>query len=92
MLTEDDVRASERRSELARNILENPIYVNAWNLIQERIYEAFCECPTSNKELLIELRLTQSILKNLKQDFENVLKQGAIDKMTFDANKEDKVV
>lgn len=92
MINEDDVLRSERRSEQARNILENPIYVDAWKKIEERVYEAFKECPTHDSAGLVQIRLTQSILLNLKRDFEEVLNQGKIDRMTFDANKEDKVV
>lgn len=87
-----DLFEAERRAEQAKVLLEHPLLIEAWKTIDEQLYEAFCDTSTSDKNSLVHIRLTKSILDGVKRHIENYIVSGEVTKMTFLEQQEDKVI
>lgn len=91
-ITESDVRESERRANLAKNILNNQVFIDAWSFIDRQLYDGFCSCPTNDLNSLQQIRLTKSVADAFRGYLENLIQSGEMIKMTFDEIVNDKVV
>lgn len=91
-VTEDDVVASGRRAELAQQILDNPIYKDAFKELKIRTFEAFSECPTSDINTLQHIRLTMTVVTKLESFFKSVMLDADATKEAFEALINDKVI
>jgi hypothetical protein len=43
---------------------------------EKHLFEAFCQCPTNNKEMLLDIKLQQNALTSLKEHFESFITTG----------------
>ena len=91
-ITEDDVVFAGRRAELAQQILDNPVYQDAFKELKIRTFEAFSECPTSDINTLQHIRLTMTVVTKLESFFKSVMINADAAKEAFEALLNDKVI
>ncbi len=92
MITQNDLFESERRAEEARVLLEHPLFIQAWEDIEGQCYEAFCTTPTHDTESLAHIRLTKSIIDNVKAHISQYMITGQNMRLSFEEQQNDKVI
>ena len=65
-------------AELASQLLANPVFKNAFEILDRAVYEAFCATDSCDVDQLQAIRMQQSLLKQLKSSFENLVENGKI--------------
>jgi len=87
-----DVALAKSRADLAERLLNNPIFKEAFDFLDKQVYTAFCTIPTNNIDALMHVRLTKSVIDNLKEYIQSVIVTGKQTELTFKILNEDKVI
>ena len=65
-----------RRGELARQVIENEIYAEAWQSVRDGIISAWESAPIRDKEGQNELKLMLKLLTDVRRNIETVMNTG----------------
>lgn len=65
-----------RRGDMARQIIENPIYSEAWQSVRDAIISAWESAPIRDKEGQNELKLMLKLLTDVRRNVETVMQTG----------------
>lgn len=82
----------EERERNAKAIVDNPVWIEAWQETEKRLFEAFCDTPTNEIEELTQIRLTHSVLVAIKGRIESHMFTGEQMRLSNLENEEDKVI
>lgn len=91
-ITEFDVGRANRRAELAKSVLDNPLFKETMERIKVQCFEAFATLKTSDTEGLIHVRLTMSVINNVERYFQQVMLDADAAQEAFEAIINDKVI
>ncbi|MHA2309315.1 MAG: hypothetical protein ACXABJ_08560, partial [Candidatus Heimdallarchaeaceae archaeon] len=83
-MEQSDLFEAERRATQAKGILESPIWIEAWQVIEQQLYEGFCDTPTHDTESLTHIRLTKSIMDSVKAHIEQHMITGQTMRLAFE--------
>lgn len=67
-----------RRGELARQVTENEVYIEAWNSVRDGIIQAWESAPIRDKEGQAELKLMLKLLTDVRRNVETVMNTGKL--------------
>jgi hypothetical protein len=70
----------KQRSELAKNILENPVFVDACNQIQNDLYGEFVNSPARDSEGREKIYLMNKMLNVLLGNIKSVMETDKLNK------------
>lgn len=73
-----------RRGDMARQIIENPIYSEAWQSVRDGIIWAWESAPIRDKEGQNELKLMLKLLTDVKRNVETVMQTGKLAKIQIE--------
>lgn len=66
-----------RRSDQAKDLLNNPLYIEAVNVMQAAMFAEFEDTKLSEEDKRHELWQRMQLMKQFKGRFESIVKQGA---------------
>jgi len=91
MKEEIAVKNDITRADQAKDLINNPLYIEAMNLIEAAIYAEFRDTKLESNDLRHELWQRMQVLKLFKGRFENIIKHGKRAEQTLDLiNKQPK--
>jgi hypothetical protein len=64
------------RSGKAKALLENPLFLEAFQTVEAAIHDKWASIPTHNEKAAHELKLMLSVLKNVRRAVEKVAQEG----------------
>ena len=70
----------KQRSELAKNVLENPVFVDACNQIQNDLYGEFVNSPARDSEGREKIYLMNKMLNVLLGNIKSVMETDKLNK------------
>ena len=73
-----------RRGEQARQVIENEIYVEAWQKLRDGIIHMWETCPIRDKEGQHELKLELKLLKEVRHHLETTMNTGKMAKIQIE--------
>lgn len=73
-----------RRGELARQVIENEIYAEAWQSVRDGIIHAWESAPIRDKEGQNELKLMLKLLTDVRRNVETVMNTGKMAKIQIE--------
>lgn len=73
-----------RRGELARQVIENEIYTEAWKSVREGIISAWESAPIRDKEGQNELKLMLKLLNDVRRNVETAMNTGKMAKIQIE--------
>lgn len=73
-MSEIDQRITRARR--ASEVLENPLYVEAWQAVESEIYKRWKDSPVGDVEGQHELRLMHHVLQSVKAQFDSIVRDG----------------
>lgn len=73
-----------RRGDMARLVLENPIYVETMQSLRDGIMQAWENAPIRDKEGQNELKLMLKLLGDLQRNIETVMQTGKMAKIQIE--------
>lgn len=84
MTDAERIELEVRRGELARQVLDNEIYKEAWASLHAGIHQAWESSPIRDKEGQHELRLMLKLLNDLHKRMDDVMQTGKMAKIERD--------
>lgn len=79
-----DLNTELRRGEIAASLLDNEIYKEAIQSVQDGIVHAWSNSPIRDKEGQSELRLMLKLLTDLQRNIETVMQTGKLAKIQIE--------
>jgi len=76
----DDSEA-QRRAAQARAIVENPVWRESWDLLDQELWGLFQSCPPENGEALRAVALRRWALGTIRAELERVIAQPMLDEI-----------
>lgn len=73
-----------RRGELARQVIENEIYAEAWQSVRDGIIHAWESAPIRDKEGQNELKLMLKLLTDVRRNIETAMQTGKLAKLQIE--------
>lgn len=73
-----------RRGELARQVIENEIYEEAWQSVRDGIIHAWESAPIRDKEGHNELKLMLKLLTDVRRNIETAMQTGRLAKLQLE--------
>ena len=73
-----DLDQREHRAVRAQEVINNPLYVEAWNAVEQEIHKRWAQSPISDIEGQNQLRLMLHLLISLKENFDSVIQDGKL--------------
>lgn len=83
MSDEKNLKNDQVRAELARQVLNNPLYQEAFTMIRARIFEAFSQTNFKQSAERDEAWRKIQTVNNIEQWFEDVIERGEFAKLTL---------
>lgn len=65
-----------KRARLAKDLLENPLYAEAMELLKKAIQQRWEECPVGNQEQREYAFLMMKLHKEFREHFEHIVERG----------------
>lgn len=78
MSDEYELNRREVRARRAAEVLEHPLYQEAWDALEKSIHDKWADSPIADHEGQHELRLMLHIMKSLRAQFDAVITDGKI--------------
>jgi len=66
------------RGARAKDILENELYLESWNIVEQALIQKWRDCPIRDKEGQHELKLMLKLLQDAKGHLERVMESGKL--------------
>lgn len=80
MTTDDELK----RGEQARQVVENEIYIEAWQGVRDTLIRKWEACPIRDKEGQHELKLMLKLLTDVRRNIETVMQTGQMAKIEIE--------
>ncbi len=78
------MQADVHKADLAKQVLDNPVFQEAWSILEEANYNLFCKTKPDDVDTLQAIRLQQGIIIQLKGRFESLVQNGKISQKQLD--------
>lgn len=73
-----------KRGEQARQVVENEIYIEAWQGVRDALISKWEACPIRDKEGQHELKLMLKLLSDVRRNIETVMQTGQMAKIQIE--------
>ncbi len=73
--------AREFRATDARQLLENPLFIEAWEAVENHLHMAALSCDPDNKDKAQRIVISQQLLASVKREIQRIVTDGQVAKV-----------
>ena len=73
--------AREFRATDARQLLENPLFIEAWDAVENHLHMAALSCDPDNKDKAQRIVISQQLLASVKREIQRIVTDGQVAKV-----------
>lgn len=73
-----------QRGDLATAVLDNPVYVESWDMVRAGIIQAWENAPIRDKEGQNELKLMLKVMTDVRKTIEQTMQTGKLAKIQIE--------